>query len=137
MARKRQAFALTAPQARYILEKLIDEGKVDALDVRRHLAGMWEEMTILQKRVAELRGFVEPAKHPVHTAKVAVKDVARAVRRRSRKISEETRASYQLQGQYLGYMRQIPEQQRAKYKRLARDEGRETAVAAMKKVLGK
>ena len=57
--------------------------------------------------------------------------------KKTRKLSAKTRASYQLQGQYLGYMRQIPERQRVKYKTMAKTEGRESAVAAMKKALGK
>lgn len=124
---------MTGSQAHYVLEKLIDEGNVSAAEVRRHLGGMWKEMNALQRRIAELRGFVAPAAHPVRAVKRAVK----AVRKKTRKLSAETRAMYRLQGQYLGYMRQIPKAKRAKYKAMVKKDGREAAIAAMKKALGK
>jgi hypothetical protein len=133
MARKAQVPAVTAGQSRYILEKLIDEGKVSAADVRRHLASIWDEMNAIERRMSELRGLAEPLKHPVRAARKAAKQIKKA----TRKLSAKTRASYQLQGQYLGYMRQISERDRGKYKKMAKEEGREKAVAAMKKALGK
>jgi TolA-binding protein len=133
MARTAQVPSLSPRQALYILEKLIDERKVTADDVRRHLAGMWQEMSVLEKRIEELRGFTQPIAHPVRAARKTREKVKRAVKR----LSAERRASQQLQGQYLGYMRQIPETQRERYKKIATTEGRERAVAAMKIALGK
>lgn len=133
MPRPAQVPSLSPQQALYILEKLIDERKVTADDVRRHVAGMWQEMSALQKRIAELRGLTEPIKHPVRAARTTREKVKRAVKR----ISAERRASQQLQGQYLGYMRQVPEAQRERYKKIATEEGREKAIAAMKAALGK
>ncbi len=133
MARPQTVPALTSAQARYVLEKLIDERKVSAADVRRHLGGMWREMSFLEKRLAELRSMIEPVKHPVRAVKRALTKAKRA----RRKLSATTRASYKLQGQYLGYMKQIAVKDRAKFKRMAKEQGREKAVAAMKKALGK
>jgi O6-methylguanine-DNA--protein-cysteine methyltransferase len=120
---------VTASQARYILEKLIDEGKVTAADVRRHLGGMWQEMNFLEKRLSELRGV---AGQPARRVKAAV---TRA--RARRKVSPEVLRSRALQGQYIGLLRQIPEGDRKRFQDIARDRGREVAVAALKRRLGK
>ena len=125
---------LTANQARYILEKLIDDGTVSAADVRRHLAGMWQEMTFIEKRLSELRGIARPVKHPASTVRAAVK---RARRRRRRVVSPEVAESQRVQGQYLGLIRQVPEGDRRRFQDIARSRGRETAIAALKKRLGK
>ena len=135
MARRAEPPSLSAGEARYVLEKLIDEGKVTARDVREHVASMWEEMNFIERRLSELRGTAvgTTVTHPVRSVKRAAKTIAK----KTRKLSAKTRASYQLQGQYLGYMRQISERERGKYKRMAKTDGRENAVAAMKKALGK
>ncbi len=112
---------LTANQARYILEKLIDDGTVSAADVRRHLAGMWQEMSFIEKRLAELRGSARPVKHPSTTVRAVMK---RARRRRRRVVSPEVAASQRIQGQYLGLMRQIPEGDRRRFQDIARVNGR-------------
>jgi hypothetical protein len=134
MARKAQIPPITAGQARYILSKLIDEGTVSADDVRRHIAGMWEEMNFLERRVSELRGMAEPLRHPVRAArkvKAKLKSAAKRV------MTAERKASQQLQGQYLGYISQIPKNAREKYQRIAKADGREQAIAAMRKALGR
>ncbi len=115
---------LSSHQARYVLEKLIDEGKVSASDVRRHLSGIWEEMSFLEKRVAELRGATEPIR-------ARLKKAARRV------VSSERKASQKLQGRYLGFIRQIPEKSRARYQRIAKVAGRQKAIDAMREALGK
>jgi hypothetical protein len=134
MAGKARLPSLSSSQARYILEKLIDERKVSAADIQRHLAGMWQEMSFVEKRIAELRELTQPIKHPIRTVRAARKRVKAAAKR---VVSAETKASRQIQGQYLGYMRQIPKTARAKYKVLAKKVGREQAIAAMRKALGK
>jgi hypothetical protein len=134
MARPAKIPALTAQQARYILEKLIDEHTVSAADVRRHLAGMWQEMTALEKRIAELRGLVGSV-HPVRQVKAVVQRVAKRVKRTAR--TPEAAASRQLQGQYIAAIRQIPKTQRKRFTAIAKNDGREAAINAIKKHLGK
>ena len=129
MPRSATVQPLTASQARYILEKLIDEGKVTASDVTRHLAGMWQEMTFIEKRLSELRGAAASV-HPVSTAKKA----ARRVRARITPAIQKSRA---LQGQYIGLLRQIPEGDRRRFQEIAKVKGRQIAVAALKRRLGK
>lgn len=134
MARPANVPALTPQQARYILEKLIDEKIVSAADVRRHLAGMWQEMSFIEKRLSELRGIAGSV-HPVSKAKGAMRYATKRIRRRA--VTAEVAASRKLQGAYLGRLRQIPEGDRKTFQDIAKTKGREAAVAAMKKRLGK
>jgi O6-methylguanine-DNA--protein-cysteine methyltransferase len=129
MGRKVEPQPLTAGQARYILEKLIDEGKVKAEDITRLLAGMWQEMTFVERRLSELRG-VTASVHPIEGAK----RTARKVRAR---VAPAVRKSRALQGQYIGLLRQIPDGDRKRFQDMARDQGREAAVEALKRRLGK
>lgn len=123
--------AVTDAQAHYILEKLIDEGSVSAADVRRHLAAMWEEMSFIERRLADLRDLGGAARHPVRRVK------ARLRRRKLGSVSPEVARSRALQGQYIGLLRQVPEGDRKRFADIARSKGREAAVAALKKRLGK
>lgn len=66
------------------------------------------------------------------------KRLARVAKRRKRVArSQDAVESQRIQGQYLGYLRQIPEARRTKYKSIALKDGREKAIEAMRKVLGK
>jgi hypothetical protein len=63
---------------------------------------------------------------------------ARTARRRGRTpITAEQLASRQLQGRYLGLIRQIPASRRGQYQRTAKERGREAAIKEMQSVLGK
>ena len=72
---------LSSHQAYYILEKLVDEKIVSAADIRRHLAGMWQEMSALERRIAELRDMAEPMRHPIRAAKRVVRKVKKAAKK--------------------------------------------------------
>src|SRR5581483_3129061 len=124
MARTAQVPSLTSEQALYVLQKVIAEGKVTAADVRRHL-----EINHIEERLSELRSVAQGAKHPIR----ALRRILNKVKRAKRNLSAKARASYRLQGQYVGYIKQIPEKVRPRFKQLAKQEGREKAVAAMKK----
>jgi hypothetical protein len=126
---KAETPSITPSQARYILEKLIDEGKVTAADVRRHIAGMWDEMSALEKRIAALRDLGQPFAHPVRAART----VARKLRRRAKRVSAEVAASRRLQGQYIAAIRQVAKSKRAKYAAIAKEKGREAAIREIKK----
>jgi len=58
-------------------------------------------------------------------------------RRRRARITPEQLASRQLQGRYLGLIRQIPASKRAQYQKIAKDSGREAAINAMKSAVNK
>lgn len=135
MPRPAKVPAVTAAQARYILEKLIDEGKVTAADVRRHLGTMWAEMSFLERRINELRSMSGIVRHPVRETKDAVKKIRR--RRKSREVTPERAASQRIQGQYLGYLRQFAKNARKAYQDIAKTKGREAAIDAMKAKLAR
>ena len=96
---------------------------------------MWQEMSFIEKRLSELRAVAGTA-HPVRSVKKAVRKVSKRVRQR-REVTPEVAASRKVQGQYLGFMRQIPEGDRKRFQDIARTKGRELAIAAMRKRLGK
>lgn len=52
-------------------------------------------------------------------------------------LSPEQLASRQLQGRYLGLIRQIPASKRGQYQKIAKDKGREAAIKEMQDVLKK
>jgi len=52
-------------------------------------------------------------------------------RRSSAKLSSQQLASRQLQGRYLGLIRQIPASHRSRYAKIAKDKGREAAIREM------
>jgi hypothetical protein len=58
-------------------------------------------------------------------------------RRRRSRITPEQLASRQLQGRYLGLIRQIPASRRAAFQKTAKDRGREAAINEMRTVLKK
>ncbi|HYI09041.1 MAG TPA: hypothetical protein VEK57_08205 [Thermoanaerobaculia bacterium] len=58
-------------------------------------------------------------------------------RGRGTPITAEQLASRQLQGRYLALVRQFPEARRAQYARIAREKGREAAIADMQGALKK
>jgi hypothetical protein len=62
---------------------------------------------------------------------------APAKRRRRTRITAEQLASRQLQGRYLGLIRQIPASRRAAFQKIAKDRGREAAINEMRMTLKK
>lgn len=58
-------------------------------------------------------------------------------RKRRSAITAEQLASRQLQGRYLGLIRQIPAAKRAQYQKVAKEKGREAAIKEMQSNLGK
>ena len=128
MPRKLTIPPITNAQAKYILEKLIDEGVVNAGDVRRLISVMWSEMSAIEKRIAELRAVAEPLRQPAR----AMRKGARTVRRASRKIlTPERRESMRLQGRYLGSLMKIRKGDRARFRKIAKERGRAAAIQAM------
>ena len=62
---------------------------------------------------------------------------ARKAGRRAAALTPEQRASRQLQGRYLGLIRQIPATRRGQYARIAKEKGREAAIKEMTNALNK
>jgi len=62
---------------------------------------------------------------------------AKAAARKRTRITPEQLASRQLQGRYLGLIRQIPATRRSQYQRVAKERGREAAIREMQDALKK
>jgi hypothetical protein len=62
---------------------------------------------------------------------------AKRGRKRRTAITAEQLASRQLQGRYLGLIRQIPANRRGPYQKIAKEQGREQAIKEIAKALGK
>ncbi len=76
-----------------------------------------------------------PAPPPMAASPAAA--AAPVKRRRRARITPEQLASRQLQGRYLGLIRQIPASRRGQYQKIAKDSGREAAINAMKSAVGR
>ena len=74
---------------------------------------------------------------PAAMAASPVAAAAPVKRRRRARITPEQLASRQLQGRYLGLIRQIPASRRGQYQKIAKDSGREAAINAMKSAVGR
>ena len=137
---------LSPGQASYVLERLVSERRVSQRDLERYINEMSREIGDLERRLQSLReatgGGGAVARRPGRPpgsgrAAVAAVAVAGARRRRRSKITPEQLASRQLQGRYLGLIRQIPASKRNQYKKLAQEKGREAAIKEMVSALGK
>jgi hypothetical protein len=106
-----------------MLQDLMRAGRVSTADIKRY-----REIRQLEQRLQSLRGGRGAAPGAQRGA---------VGRRRSSRITAEQLASRQLQGRYLGLIRQIPKAQRARYAKVASDRGREAAIKEMRTALNK
>ncbi len=134
MPRGRRAGSnLSSNDAQEILRQLIHDGRVSTGDINRY-----REIRQLEQRLQSLRGggggvVTRRGRKPAAQPAVAGK----RRRRRSSKLTPQQLASRQLQGRYLGLIRQIPAAQRARYKKMVKDKGRESAIKEMQGALKK
>lgn len=112
---------------------MINDGRISASEVSRYL-----EIQELEQRLQSLRAGGGRRGRPVGW-RVAAAPAARGRggRRRRGPITAEQLASRQLQGRYLGLIRQIAASQRSRYAKIAKDRGREAAIKEMQSALKK
>lgn len=127
---------LTPEQAMYVLDHALGEKKLNQNDVTRYLAASRREIAELEARLAQLRrlGGARPQNAPVA---VEPEKAAKPQGKKQAAPSAKTLASRKVQGMYLAHIAQIPKKDRPKFKELAKKEGRDAAIAAMRKALGK
>jgi len=123
----------SSSEAQQILDAMIRDGRISAADVHRY-----SEIQKLEERLQALRsgGTAAPLWRARRAAAPATAP-ARSGRRRRTAITAEQLASRQLQGRYLGLIRQIPASQRGRYTKTAKERGREAAIREMQVVLKK
>ncbi len=152
--RKPVHLSLTAHQALYVLEKAVADRRLSATDVDRYVASMHHEISSIEERLTRLKdAIVGPVKKLFggdmpfpHVAggdqpfpkKVAGGDQPFPLKKkRKKRVSAEVKASRQLQGQYISALRNIPKTKRPQFQTIAKEQGREKAIAAMKKASGR
>ena len=126
MPRRRFSSRVSASDAQQLLQDLVREGRISTADINRI-----REIRQLEQRLEALRGGGGRG-----GARRGATQQAGGKRRRSR-ITAQQLASRQLQGRYLGLIRQIPASQRPRYAKVARDRGREAAIKEMQSALNK
>jgi hypothetical protein len=128
-----------------VLGRLLADRRVSSADIKRYVGEMHHEIEKLEARLASLRsaaGSVISAaiqkvrRGPGRPRGSGAQPAAAAKRGRSA-LTPEQRASRQLQGRYLGLIRQIPATRRAQYAKIAKEKGREAAIKEMQSALNK
>jgi len=139
---------------------MIGDRRVSPGEIIRYVNEMQHEIAQLEQRLQSLRAAAgggggsyaaapvrrrgrppgsrnrAKAAAPAAVAAAGGKKAGRKRRRRSA-ITPEQLASRQLQGRYLGLIRQIPASRRGPYQRTAKEKGREAAIKEMQHALGK
>ena len=146
MARSRKVVQVPPAEAVFILEALILDGKIAAPLLDEYRARYVSEIRTLEARLARLRDLAGPVVPAAVGAAIAAAApaVVRAVRKARPKavskimrLTPERIKSRQLQGRYLGLMRQIPKtvmKQRFGPEAIAA-KGKEAVIGDMEKYL--
>jgi hypothetical protein len=116
-------------QAAYVLDYLVRAGRVSQREITRIVA---EGIRQTEDRLKALRDGLA-ARAAAHSPR-ATRERATPGRRKRRPVSPEVAASRKLQGTYIALLRQTPERQRGKFRKLAKTKGREVAVKAMQRL---
>ena len=143
---------------------MVSDRRISPNEIVRYVNEMQREIDELEKRLQSLRaaaggagrgaaaaaaparrrgrppGSRNRAKATAAPAAAASAGAAAKGGRRGRRrsaITPEQLASRQLQGRYLGLIRQIPASKRGQYQRTAKEKGREAAIKEMQSSLGK
>ena len=128
--RSSSGLRLSPSQAQEVLHAMINDGRISSGEITRYI-----EIQQLEERLRSLRGGGGVrGRRPGPRAPRAA---GRRGRRRRGPITAEQLASRQLQGRYLGLIRQIPKSQRARYAKTAKERGREAAIKEMQSALKK
>jgi len=142
----------------YAVGRLVADGKTTALEIMRLAAERTARIMALETELASLKGGQVPAGarperlKATKSRKAARKPAARmkTIKAKATKGKVSTRsdgrrftmtakalAARKVQGQYLGHLRQVPADEKPRFKAIARDKGVAVAVSELKKRLGK
>lgn len=130
---------------------MINDRRVSPGEILRYVNEMQAEIDQLERRLQSLREAAGGGARPAVSGRrrgrppgsrnrpkaAAPSGRAKRGRRRRSTITAEQLASRQLQGRYLGLIRQIPASRRGQYQKIAKDKGREAAIKEMASALGK
>lgn len=121
----RKAIALSTHQASLALQMLIEDGKIAAKDVTNALKRREKTIRDLRARLTALGEEV---------AATVAKTAAREAPKARRAISRAQRSARQAQGRYLGAIRRLSKQARARVKAIRAESGIEAAIRAAAKL---
>jgi hypothetical protein len=140
---KSKTKSYTAGQLQYIVTRACNDGSLTERTIRGYLADLEGEIASIETRIQELRQLAtgsaaagHPKARPARKAASAHRLKATTQPRRKR-ISAKNAASRKIQGRYIAYLRQIAQKDRPRYQELAKTRGREVAITAMQKALGR
>ena len=132
---------LSPSHALYVLEQAIEDRKITRADLERYSRKTRHEISEIEERLRSLRDATLSSVRRVLGRKEAGKP---AKGRRGPKpaklrkaVSAEVAASRKLQGQYIAAIRQLSKSRRGKFAAIAKKDGREAAIAAIKKATKK
>jgi len=147
---------ITPQQATYVIDRLLAARQITTTDIKRYLEDIKGEIRAIEERIAILR-TTAPLRTTPRSAKSRVASsvasntaasnatasnttkasTARSSSRPSRRLSPKKRAALQLQGSYLGYMRQVKAKDKARFVALRTAKGFAAAITALRKHLKK
>lgn len=147
MATTSEVTRLAPNQSHYIVERLLQDGRISPTAVSGYLADLAREILQLEARLEALRAAtaegvgvhaptrssVAPRRKPGRPRTSAAAEAPVLHRARQRRASPARK----LQGSYMGYFRQLPERDRARFQKMRQEQGIEAAIAAIRARLGK
>lgn len=130
---------VTPAQALFILEQMIEDKKINRRDLQRYKGNLDNEIESLEKRLADLKSAVGGGRAGASSRKSAgrKRSAGKTRKRSGSKASAATQQSRALQGRYISYIRRFKGKKKEQYQKMAREKGREAAISAMEKELGK
>ena len=153
MPRNPQTPHLSEGQAHYVMQRLVQEGRISPAEVTRYVGDVDRDIRELEAKLQRLKSIrqttvsssvdSEPKRRgrPRIDAGAAAESVQAGTTRRGRRakraVTPEVRASRQVQGRYLALIRQIPASRRSEYSKIAKEKGREAAISRMEVALKK
>lgn len=130
----KKALKLSAEHAGVALQLLIEEGKIAAGDVARALKNREKMIKDLRERLAALETAARPVARRLASA--GRKAVRRAAPPARKAITRAQRIARQAQGRYLGAVRRLSEDARAKIREIRKESGVDAAIKAAMKMAG-
>lgn len=140
---KASMMSYTTGQLQYIVTRACNDGNLTERTIRGYLADLGKEIASIEARIQELRQLAtgsastDNAKARPPRAAASARGLKAAKRPRRGRTSAKNVASRKIQGRYIAYLRQIPQKDRPRYQELAKTRGREVAIVAMQKTLGR
>jgi hypothetical protein len=140
---KKTTTTYSAEQSQYIVARACKDGRLSDRIIRAYLAELASEISTIEARLVHLRQIAggkarKPAERTQNLRR-ARSSSRGATRRRARRtrVTAKNMASLQIQGRYIAYLRQVPEKDRGQFQGIVKAKGREAAIAAMRKALGR